>query len=93
MAKYKVNDTVKAKFGKEQFHILEVLVQTCEGGVQVTYLVRGYTKLENKEIWRLTTKEFRLREMELGEKVEAIGGGLSGLGPITEPQAGGAKCD
>ena len=77
MAKYKVDDVVRAKHGKEEFHILEVLEQTCSGGMQVTYLVRGYLRdIEGAygKVTHMRQKEYRVREMELGEKIETIGG-------------------
>lgn len=74
MAKYKVGDLVKAKFGKETYHILEIGEQTCEAGTQVKYTVKGYIKMPGEADGKLlmAVKELSVREMELGEKVETI---------------------
>ena len=75
-AKFKVGDWAKVKV-PEEFeksgltpiaHILEVLQQTCEAGIeQTTYIVRLWSDSLAK---RSCSNEMRMREIELGDKVE-----------------------
>ncbi len=71
MAKYKMDDLVRAKFGGELWHILEAAEQTCEAGTQVTYLVKSYRKSGQGQ-WEVATKERRVREMEIGHVIDDI---------------------
>ena len=83
MAKYKVDDLVRAKFGGELWHILEATEQSCEGGerIQVTYLVRSYRKTKPVVIngvtrqegeWLTASLERKVREMEIGYVIDDI---------------------
>ncbi len=80
MAKYKVDDLVRAKFGGELWHILEVLAHTCiagEAGVEAVYLVRAYEKYYpigrmGQGQWDTSAKEKRVREMEIGYVIDDI---------------------
>lgn len=72
MAKYKVDNLVRAKFGGELWHILEVLIQTCESGTQVTYLVKSYRGTMEPGQWETSVKERRIREMEIAYVIDDI---------------------
>ncbi len=75
MAKFKVDDWVIIKGSmydgqrepSVKAHILEVMTQLCEAGIeQVTYLCRVFVK-DLKHGWAASIKETRFREMELEE--------------------------
>tara|TARA_Y100000310_G_C20372468_1_gene664162 strand:+ start:181 stop:438 length:258 start_codon:yes stop_codon:yes gene_type:complete len=77
MAKFKVGDytemitpsVFESKDSRHVAHILEVITQTCEAGIeQNTYYARVWTERAG-QIATVTT-QMRLRQMELGEKIE-----------------------
>lgn len=74
--KFKVGDwvTIKGLPNTQLFHVLEIIQQRCEAGIeQVTYSGRHFVKSSiTDNNFALSTRELRLREMELGELAEVL---------------------
>lgn len=63
--KYKIRDLVKMHLDTEStFHILEVIINICEGGSRISYLVRPIFGRA-----ALTTPLLRVGEMEIEAQV------------------------
>ena len=58
---FKVGDLVGLKYCSVEvkLHVIEVIIQTCPGGVQAKYLCRMILKRPNGGTWNVTTGDPR----------------------------------
>ncbi len=76
MNKYKVGDWVEILHPpvepeeKTICRILEVLQQTCEGGVQHSYLVKMWVYFPKEKRWGQNITETKIRQSELGAVIK-----------------------